>query len=115
MTRLTLHVPESFNDGTPIGPEVFETVEHDLLNIGGGFTLTHGIGAWRGDDGRTYREHVRMYAVDVPDRDAAWPRLAALAERLTVALDQEAVYFTESEIAPALVERAVLNVTPARR
>jgi hypothetical protein len=53
VTRFTLHVPEALNDGTPVGPESFDLIENALLIIGGGFTLTHGIGAWRGDGGRT--------------------------------------------------------------
>lgn len=101
MTRFTLHVPEAFNDGTPVGQDTFELIENALLNIGGGFTLTHGIGAWRGDN-EVYREHVRLYAVDSDDVNTG-ARLLKLAHRVGTALRQEAVYVTQQAIATQLV------------
>jgi hypothetical protein len=103
VTRFTLHVPEALNDGTPVGPESFDLIENALLIIGGGFTLTHGIGAWRGDGGRDYREHVRLYALDVEEPEYALPRLTTLAARIGHQLNQEAVYLTSQAIAPTLV------------
>lgn len=101
MTRFTLHVPEAYNDGTPVGPATFDTIEGDILAHAGGFTLTHAIGAWKGDDGATYREHVRLYAVDTAENIG--PALVTLANRIGVALRQEAVYLTAADVEPRLV------------
>jgi len=97
MTRYTLHVPEVRNDGAPVEPEVFAEVEREILDRAEGFTLTHGIGAWRGD-GTTYREPVRMYHVDGEDVD-----LHDVALYVARILDQEAVYLTAQEILTTLV------------
>jgi hypothetical protein len=101
MTRFTLHVPETFNDGTPVGPEFFETLERDLLDRVGGFTLTHAIGAWQGEGGR-YREAVRLYAIYTDDL-AVGTSLHILAERVAEALRQEAVYLTSAHIQADLI------------
>jgi len=101
VTRHTLHIPEQLNDGTPVAPEYLETVESRLIDLGGGFTLTHGIGAWRSDDGTIYREPVRLYHVDTADDVRI--ALADLAERVSSVLDQEAVYVTEQDITTSLV------------
>lgn len=98
MTRYTLHVPETRNDGSLVEPEVFAEIEGMILDRAGGYTLTHGIGAWRGD-GTTYREPVRLYAVDT-DVHAALVNIAHDVARM---LDQEAVYLTAQEIAPTLI------------
>lgn len=101
MTRFTLHVPEQYNDGAAVDPAYFtDAVEPAILALSGGFTLTHGIGAWRGDD-TVYREPVRLYAIDA-EHDLG-PALTAVAEGVARHLEQEAVYLTAQEIAPQLV------------
>lgn len=104
MTRYTLHVPEHYNNGDPVSSEYFAEVEARIEDVAGGWTLTHGIGGWLGDDGR-YREPVRLYAMDVDDLDALRASIAlrGLAQKIARELDQEAVYLTAQEIAPTLV------------
>jgi hypothetical protein len=100
VTRYTLHIPEQLNDGSPVGQGTFDWIERDLLDVAGGFTLTHGIGAWRGDD-TVYREPVRLYSVDTADDVAA--ALTTVAQAARLALSQEAVYLTSTEIGTTLV------------
>ena len=106
MTRFTLHVPERHNDGSPVAPARLEVIESSLLAIGGGFTLAHGVGAWRSDDGTIYREPVRLYAVDTAEPDAG-DRLRALAADVAWGLEQEAVYLTAQAIDTTLATAAV--------
>jgi hypothetical protein len=99
--RFILHIPEQYNDGTAVGREVFEAVEERLLEIGGGFTLTHTTGAWRSDDGTIYREPIACYAVGA-EAEAQRP-LHKLAKLVGTVLRQEAVYLTRHEISAELV------------
>ena len=101
--RLTLHVPETLNDGTPVTIGQFAEYEAELLGISTGFTLTHGIGVWRSDAGIVYREPVRLYAVDVSTDSDARDRLSSLADRIGRELAQRAVYVTASPIDQELV------------
>lgn len=102
MTRLTLHIPLFLNDGTPTPESALEIIESDLLTVADGFTATDGIGAWRSDDGTTYREPVRLYAVDTdrPEYDAR--HIRHIAEWAAANLEQEAVYVTHAPIAAQL-------------
>jgi len=98
MTRYTLHVPEKYNDGTAVGQEVFAEIERSILDRAGGFTLTHGIGAYSGAFAE-YHEPVRLYAVDGGSELA----MRVLAEKIAVALDQEAVYLTRAIVHADLI------------
>ena len=106
MTRYTLHIPEQYNDGSPVAPEYFATVEQAVEDIAGGWTLTHGIGGWRGEDSR-YREPVRLYALDT-DEPLARNELQQLAAEIGQALGQEAVYLTAQTIISTLISPAVI-------
>ena len=101
MTRYTLHVPLTRNDGSPVEDDILALIEDDILGIAGGFTATDGIGAWRGD-GTTYREPVRLFLVDTAEPDAP-ELLRALASTVARWLDQEAVYLTAAELTTSLV------------
>ena len=102
MTRYTLHVPEQYNDGTPVGPDAFAAIEERLLALTGGYTLTHGIGGWQDPEtGTIYREPVRLYAADTA-RDLT-EQLSDLADLVASVLKQEAVYLTSAEIGARLV------------
>jgi len=102
MTRFTLHVPEANNSGDPFGPETFAAIEERLLDIAGGFTLTHGIGVWRDpEDGTTYRDPLRLYSVDAEDTNEVLLSFGALADTVALALRQECVYLTRGYIAPS--------------
>lgn len=109
MERITLHVPEALNDGSPVPPEVFEAYEDELYDIaldakisaGGlgeeGFTILVGaIGAWRSPSGTKYKEPLRLYCLDVADARPVLDALRHLAHRITTELGQEVVYLTIS-------------------
>jgi hypothetical protein len=98
--RFTLHVPEQLNDGTPTPLERLEQIEEALLVIAGGFTLTHGIGAWKSGD-TIYREPVRLYHTDADEADGLL--LAELARNVARDLQQEAVYLTATDIDAQLI------------
>jgi hypothetical protein len=102
MTRYTLHVPELLNDGSGVDPAYFAGVEARLLDLSDGFTLTHGIGAWR-HEGTVYHEPVRLYALDVPSGRGTGHALSRIARDIAADLRQEAVYVTEAPITAQLV------------
>lgn len=104
MDRLVLHIPETLNDGLAVSPARLAQYEDELLEIAGGFTLTHAIGAWRAASGQTYREPLRLYAVDV-GADSAGERLRRLAARIARELGQVAVYVTGSPISDESVSQ----------
>jgi hypothetical protein len=102
VTRYTLHVPEQLNDGTPVDTAALALIEDRLLEAAGGYTLTHGVGAWRDPDtGTIYREPVALYAVDT-DADIR-AALRNLADLIVIALAQVAVYITEQDVTPSLL------------
>lgn len=102
MTRFTLHVPITLNDGREVAREVFDELEHRLLGTVGGFTKSRGIGGWRGEE-QDYREHVDLYHVDTDDSSSTRGVLVRLAQWLASTLEQEAVYLTAQEIVTELV------------
>jgi hypothetical protein len=107
VTRYTLHVPEQYNDGSLVAPEYFAHIEQAIEDVAGGWTLTHGIGGWRGEDTR-YREPVRLYHVDVAHPkpgERPVDRLLDIADDIAAALGQEAVYMTAQQITTTLVTR----------
>lgn len=105
MTRWTVTVPVTLNDGSPVEESDRYWIESRIADIAGGFTATAGEGAWRSPDtGIWYREPVTVFTFDVPHfADVAVRNLAAdIAQRL----DQEAVYVTRTDdVATFLVER----------
>lgn len=109
MTRWTLTVPLTLNDGTPTAAEYIADIEEDIADIAGGFTATPGEGAWRSPDGDWYREPVTVYTFDVSHiADGEVRRLAADIAQL---LDQEAVYVTRTDdVAAFLIEREAVTV-----
>jgi hypothetical protein len=104
VTRYTLTVPATLNDGTLVPLAEIERIEARLIEIAGGFTLTHGIGAYRGE-AQTYSEPVRLYAVDTETAEYVAAPLRMLAEYVALALDQEAVYLTSQEVNARLIYR----------
>lgn len=98
MQRITLHVPEARNDGSAVAPDQLAAYEDALLEIAGGFTLTHSIGAWRSLSGSTCREPQRLYSVDVAEAVAA-SKVLAVAQRIAFDLEQQVLYVTSSSIA----------------
>lgn len=106
-TRYTVTVPRALNDGTPLDAVTLDTLERELLDIGGGFTAHDAEGAWRDEDGIVYRDPVRVYALDVPDTPHNRAAMFRFADAVAIAADQVAVYVTESPIATHLVTPVV--------
>jgi hypothetical protein len=106
MDRITLYIPETLNDGSSVGQELFDCYEAALLDLttdaaetgGQGFTLTHAIGGWRSPSGVLFRETMRLYAVDVEDASSIIDAVHALAHTISRELGQEAVYITLTPI-----------------
>lgn len=98
MERVTLHVPETLNDGSPVPLEQLAVYEAELFEIAKGYTLTHAIGAWRSPSGERYREPLRLYAIDVVDAQTVLDRVLRLAHLIRVELTQEAIYVTVAPI-----------------
>ena len=108
--RVTLHVPEVLNDGTPVGSRTFEAIEDQLLGVAAaarrasgigeeGFTVLSGaFGVWRSPTGRIYRERQRLFLLDVPDVGRVFEQVVALADWVRTDLDQESVYVTVVEL-----------------
>jgi hypothetical protein len=98
MTRFTLYVPELYNNGHPVPPSELERLEDELVRVAGGFTCTRALGAWG-----TYREPMRLYAVDSDDPDVPG-KLHKLASAVAARFDQEAVYLTHETLGVTLVK-----------
>ncbi|MDQ5819899.1 MAG: DUF3574 domain-containing protein [Actinomycetota bacterium] len=98
MERITLHVPETLNDGVPVALGDLQAYETELLEIAGGFTVTPAIGAWRSPSGELHREPLRLYSLDVLDARVVRAQVLELAQRITAELEQEAVYVTVTRV-----------------
>lgn len=111
MTRFTLTVPLTLNDGAASPAEVFEYVETQLGRHAGGYSFTDSVGCWRSPDGVTYREPIRVFTID--GHETLHSVLTFLAEEIAFQLDQEAVYVTAALVEARLV-RPFAPGTPAR-
>jgi len=107
--RWTLHVPENYNDGSPVEPSVFEEIEDKILRLAGGFTRKLARGAWRGDE-QDYHEPVGLYLIDTEDPSLE-AELLELARDIAARLSQEAVYLTRQVIDTFLVTPAREEIT----
>jgi hypothetical protein len=115
MRRITLHVPEKLNDGSPVPEDVFESYEDDLYDITyearvssgfgeEGFNITRNvIGNWRSASGKKYREPLRLYWFDVADAEVVEHLVLRLAHRMKVELGQEGIYTTVTPVEASLV------------
>lgn len=109
MERITLHVPETLGDGSPVPPEQLEVYEDELHEIAlaakisagfgnEGFAIVYVTGAWRSPLGKTYREPIIRYEIDVADAQTVVDRVLQLGHRIRADLTQESVYVTVSPI-----------------
>ena len=115
MHRITLHVPEALNDGSPI-PAGYQTwVEDELGHIAAvaqvesgvgepGITICeHGTGLWWSPAWEKQREPMRLMAIDVADDGTSVDLVYRLAERIGADLGQNKVYMTTSPITVIVV------------
>jgi hypothetical protein len=116
MERITLHVPEVLNDGSPVPAETLEeyedamgTIALESLMVGRrgsrGVTVSPGqIGIWWDQDDRKYRERYTLYVMDVYEVGLAFDLTCELAARIKVELGQAGVYVTRFSIDATVVE-----------
>jgi hypothetical protein len=90
-----LYIPMADNNGIRIPRADVDSIVRRAVDIAGGCTLSAvSRGYWRADNGREYRDPVRVLsAVDSAQHRAAW---RALARQAAVLLRQESILLTVS-------------------
>jgi hypothetical protein len=63
MQKATFIIPKLGNDGQPFPAKVLAELQHDILDMFGGYTVRDVQGAWLGDDGKTYYDTSWEYTV----------------------------------------------------
>lgn len=122
MDRITFYVPEVQPDGSPTPAVLLAAYEDELLDLvetarlmsGGlgepGLTiLVNVMGVWRSPAGKTCREPMRLYCLDVLDAQPLMGEVQRVAEQMCRDLNQQVVYVTVSPIEAA----AVAELAPA--
>ena len=95
--RSTMHVdilvPLADNDGDPFPPHAFDTLEHFLTTLCGGFTRRGDVeGAWRSPEtGTVMRDRSRSYVVTLPVEEAD-EQIARIESFIRRFFRQEAAY-----------------------
>lgn len=99
MKEYDLFVPLYYNDGRPVEPQKFQTLQQLLLDQFGGLTFfpQPNEGLWT-VAGITYRDAIVIYRVITSDALPARRFLAALKERLKEALQQEEILIVERDV-----------------
>lgn len=99
MKEYDLFVPLYYNDGRPVEPQKFQTLQQLLLDQFGGLTFfpQPNEGLWT-VAGITYRDAIVIYRVMTSDALPARRFLVALKERLKEALQQEEILIVERDV-----------------
>lgn len=86
-------VPLADNDGDPFSPHAFDTLEHFLTTLCGGFTRRGDVeGAWRSPEtGTVMRDRSRSYVVTLPVEEAD-EQIARIESFIRRFFRQEAAY-----------------------
>lgn len=93
MQRITITVPQCYNDGTLVPIDDMEQIDRDILNLFGGYSR-HGIaGAWTDDSGKVYRDFSYRYEILTNDSLAYW-QLKSYTHDLCTILDQKCILTT---------------------
>ena len=100
MTRFTLYVPASLNDGHTVPNRWTVDFERRLAVEFGGFTRIDAIGGWKSPTEEVIREPMRLYVVDISESAAEFAamRMRQFAELVKHDLEQECVYLTRDTI-----------------
>ena len=113
MERITLHVPEQLNDGTPIPEAVLDSYQRAMGEIAreavivsgngepGYSASPHQLGGWLQPSGHWTEEPMRLIWIDVEVAEVVLARVRKLAFVVKTELAQEAVYVTVAPIANA--------------
>ena len=89
-----VHVPQQYNDGTPVPTALIEEILDQALELFGGYSFNPMpiVGAWREcASNKNYIE--KMYVLEMATCDCA--RLKEFAEYIRDTLKQECVYVVE--------------------
>jgi hypothetical protein len=102
MTKRTVIVPITDNDGRSLAPEI-ANIEIELLRLVGGFSVNASAGVWSSPDGTTYRDQNLTYVV-VGD-EVTDARLTDRLHEWAIWLRQEVLYTDSSvvEVAQTVV------------
>ena len=96
MQRLTITVPLSYNDGTPVESWTTKQIEANILDLFDGFSRVHVYGTWNEHDNkgnvcRTYRDMSYRYEILT---DKHYDILRDYARELCKILLQECILIT---------------------
>src|SRR5438067_13876953 len=94
-----LFVPLYYNDGRPVEPQKFQTLQQQLLDQFGGLTFfpQPNAGFWT-LAGITYRDEIVIYRVITSDAQEARRFLSDLKGRLKEELQQEEILIVERDV-----------------
>lgn len=98
---VSIYVPTVDNAGAARA-DVAERVAERVADLGGGATVTDGIGYWYGAESTRLHEPVRVVMAIVAD-DADLSPYRALAQHVKLKLAQESVLFTVAPIGAEFV------------
>src|SRR6266478_3676925 len=84
-------------------------LEEQLIDAFGGFTCTHGYGAWRDDGGTVSSEHINIYDVAVPSGQRSLSTLARLAWTVCNIARQDCVYLRYPDGEVTLIKPDLAN------
>jgi hypothetical protein len=118
--RITFYVAEVQPDGSPTPAVLLAAYENELLDLAETARLMSGglgepgltifvnvMGVWRSPAGKTCREPMRLYCLDVFDAEPLMAEVRRVAGRMRSDLNQEVVYVTLSPVeATAVAELA---------
>ena len=96
MQKITITIPQQYNDGKLISIKIMEQIESDLLNLFGGYSRYGIAGAWsehdnKGNVCRTYRDFSYRYEILT---DMHYDILRDYARTLCTILDQKCILTT---------------------
>ena len=101
MNEYTILVPQSFNNGTPIGDEIAAKLREYAVSRFGGLTIGGSVsGLWR-DNEVTYADTLSPYIVATSDYAA----VLAFAQLVAELCDQLSVYVSQSSALVSFVSR----------
>ena len=91
MNLATIIIPVLDNDGTDNAPVIDQTL-HAMIDMHGGATVWNAEGFWKSDEGKLYKDDVKIIqSATTAKSDAFMDELAGLVLKAT---DQEAVYYS---------------------
>ena len=100
MQRITITIPQCYNDGTLVPVDDMDQIDRDIISMYGGYSR-HGIaGAWTDDNGEVYRDFSYRYEILVHNNHADYDYndLKSYAYRISRVLGQKRISTTRENI-----------------